>query len=123
MNPLFGLPDPLYRVHAGLLQPQGEGLGGLRPDGRKKGLGWFGLLPRSDGSYSTELSAGVKIGGKETLIPLLAPNLTEAEVRWLLEQPEDDPEFFNKLPKGILQKAIKHAEGRGLLGLSPFADE
>jgi hypothetical protein len=95
---------------------------GARPDGTKKGLGWLGLLPRPDGGVSTELSAGVEIDGRETLIPLLVPTLAQPEVKWLLSAKEDDPQFFNKMPPSIMDKAVQHARQRIALGLNPFAD-
>ena len=48
---------------------------GMREDGTPKGMGWLGLLKRPDGKVSSELSVGVEINGKETLLPLFVPTL------------------------------------------------
>jgi len=84
---------------------------------RKKGPGFLGTLERPDGDVSTELSIGVKIGGKETEIPSLVPTLTREEADTLLTitDPKD-------IPPGIVKKARSHAEQRIQMGLSPFYD-
>jgi hypothetical protein len=66
-----------------------------------------------DGRVATEISVGVDIGGKETLIPTLVPGLTQSEINHLLSglKPNQD----------IMTKAIDHAIRRKALGLSPFA--
>jgi hypothetical protein len=122
-GPPFGLPNALYRLGNpyGAANSMNVGQFGARPDGTQKGTGWLGMLPRPDGGVSTELSAGVEIGGKETLIPLLVPTLAPDEVNWLLKAAEDDPQFFNKMPPSILDKAVQHATQRIHLGLNPFA--
>jgi hypothetical protein len=120
-GPLFGLPNALLGLGAFPRVQNTLSEYGKRPDGTQKGLGWLGMLPRPDGGVSTELSAGVEIGGKETLIPLLVPTLAPDEVNWLLKAAEDDPQFFNKMPPSILDKAVQHATQRIHLGLNPFA--
>ena len=89
---------------------------GLRKDGTQKGDGFLGKIKNPDGSVSTELSIGVKIGGEEVDIPLLIPTLTEKELKMVLSI--KDP---NKIPKAIIDKAVKHAQERMDKGLSPFA--
>ena len=80
---------------------------------REKGLGYFGKLQRPGGGISTELSIGVKIGGKETEIPTLVPTLTEKEKNYLLDggKPTDT----------IVDKAVAHAKKRIAEGKDPFA--
>ena len=89
---------------------------GTRPDGTKKGKGYFGELKMEDGSGSvaTEISMNFDdvLGG--ALIPSLVPTLTESEKKHLLKG--------NKATKEIQLKAIKHAEERASKGLSPFVD-
>lgn len=94
----------------------------LRPDGTKKGKGWMGVLKRPDGRVSTEISAGVNIDGKETLIPLIVPGLAPEELNWLLNTDESSPDFFKKMPPSIMDKAVDHAIRRLKQGASPFKD-
>jgi len=89
---------------------------GRRPDGSTKGKGYFGELARPDKRVSTEISIGVPIGGKETLIPSMVPTLNKAELDELLSLPE------GKIPSlAIRQKAQAHAEERMKKGLPFFA--
>lgn len=94
---------------------------GKRPDGSDKGNGFLGVLQRPDGGVSTEISVGMEIGGKETDIPLLVPTLTRPEIDGILALDEGDPEFFKKLPPGVLDKARAFAEQRIAAGLPVFA--
>jgi hypothetical protein len=88
----------------------------LRPDGTTKGKGFFGVLARPDKSVSTEISIGVPIDGKETLIPSMVPTLNKAELDELLSLPE------GKIPSlAIRQKAQAYAEERMKKGLPFFA--
>jgi len=48
---------------------------GMRPDKTAKGSGYFGEIKRPDGNVMTEISIGVGLNGKETLIPLIVPTL------------------------------------------------
>jgi hypothetical protein len=52
---------------------------GNRPDGEKKGKGYFGEMKRPNGDVSTEISVGVGMDGKELEIPLIVPTLTKKE--------------------------------------------
>jgi hypothetical protein len=90
---------------------------GARVDGTPKGSGYFGELKMTDGSgrVATELSIGVNLDGKETLIPALVPTLTEKEKDHLLSG--------GKLTQAIVDKAVAHAKGRFSEKKSPFADE
>ena len=95
-----------------------------RADGTKKGKGFLGVLKRPDGSVSTEISVGVKIGGKEVEIPTLVPTLTKEEIDYLLNSDLDSKNMFkNPVGKAILIKAYDHATQRMLQGQSPFADQ
>lgn len=84
---------------------------------RRKGPGFLGTFERPGGDFSTELSIGVNIDGRETEIPTLVPGLTREEIDQLLTI--TDPQ---KIPKPIVDKAVKHARQRMGLGLSPFKD-
>ena len=84
-----------------------------RPDGTQKGDGWIGVLDTIQGKDMTEYSIGVNIDGKEILIPTLVPSLTQEEVKYLLTEPK-------KIPKSIVDKAVKHAMPLLQQGISPF---
>ena len=92
----------------------------VRPDGTKKGMGFLGPLPTKDGGIATEMSIGVEIDGKETLIPTLIPTLTKEEREWILgggnPSQKGDP-----IADAIAGKAIEHAKDRMSKGQSPFA--
>ena len=92
---------------------------GARPDGTAKGSGWLGVLQRPDGRVSTEISVGVNIDGKETLIPTMVPTLTKQEVDWLLTNDVSDP---RSIPQPIIDKAVAHAKKQIAAGKSPFKD-
>jgi len=85
----------------------------LRVDGTMKGPGFLGKLANVNGKESTELSMGVKINGKETLIPALVPTLSKDEINWLLENNMPTPE--------IEAKAAAHAQKRIAEGKPVFA--
>lgn len=95
---------------------------GLRPDGTSKGDGWQGRLARPDGKVSTELSAGVEINGKETLIPLIHRGSTKTDLAYLTKTPEGAQDFFKNMPKGLMDRAVGHAEERLKKGKSPFKE-
>ncbi len=94
----------------------------LRADGTLKGQGWLGVLNRSNGDVSTEITIGVNIGGKEIDIPTLVPTLNKYEINYLLST-DPSPEMW-KTPIGrqIIDKAYDHAVDRISRGMSPFAD-
>lgn len=95
---------------------------GKRPDGTDKGRGWMGEIKRPDGNVMTEISIGVGINGKEVDIPLIVPTLTKKEINWLKNNDPEDKTFMDKMPKGIIEKAVDHASQRIKEGKSPFAD-
>ena len=84
---------------------------GNRPDGTAKGTGFFGLLNRPDGTDSTELSIGVEMDGKETLIPAIVPTLTQDELNTVLT---------SGVTPQIVRKAADYARERISNGLNPF---
>lgn len=88
---------------------------GNRPDGSKKGRGYFGEIKRPDGAVSTELSVSVEFDGKEQEIPVLVPTLSRSEIDRLIggERPDD----------GMVRKAVQHARGRIAAGKNPFAED
>jgi hypothetical protein len=88
---------------------------GFRVDGSPKGDGFLGPLKTPDGSVATEVSIGVNIDGKETLIPTLVPTLTQDEIQTVLKG--------GNIPQPILDKAVAHAKERMAAGKSPFADQ
>ena len=88
---------------------------GTRPDGTAKGSGWLGEIKMANKKdVMTELSIGVNINGKETLIPTIVPTLTKSEVSFLAKG--------NEPTKAIMDKAVKFAQDRISQGLSPFKD-
>ena len=88
----------------------------IRPDGTTKGPGFLGRIQNNDGSYSTELTVGVNIDGKEVNIPTLVPTLSKEELQFL--QAGGDP----RQNKAIMDKAIAHARQRMAQGQSPYVD-
>ena len=85
---------------------------GKRLDGTNKGAGFFGLLNRPDGTgYSTELSIGVEMDGRETLIPAIVPTLTQDELNTVLT---------SGVTPQIVRKAADYARNRISNGLNPF---
>lgn len=88
---------------------------GLRVDKTKKGLGYFGELPMTDGSgkTATEISIGVNFDGKERLIPLLVPNMTPEQRKWALSGGEPT--------KAMINAAVQNARDRMNQGKDPFA--
>ena len=95
----------------------------LRKDGTPKGKGWMGVLPVKypDGKtgVATEYSIGVNIGGKPVDIPSIIPTLAPEELDVMLKDviPNRKP-----VPEGIMKKAVDHATGRIMKGLSPYRD-
>jgi len=86
---------------------------GIQP--REKGPGFLGELKTPSGKFSTEISIGVKIDGKETEIPTLVPTLTKEEVDYLIKGGEPTEKIVNK--------AVEHAKKRISEGKSPFAQK
>jgi hypothetical protein len=95
-----------------------SGTPGLRADGSQKGAGFLGNMANTGnpGSYSSELSIGVEINGKETEIPSLVPTLTADEVKSVLALKDGQP-----MPAAVVDKARAYAEKRIAAGKSPFA--
>lgn len=98
------------------LKSSGKPAYGNRPDGTPKGLGYFGEIssPVTPGEISTELTIGVNIGGKETDIPLLTPNLSRSEIEAVMRGRESE---------AIIKKAAEHAKARMRQGKSPYAED
>lgn len=89
---------------------------GLRASGEPKGEGYFGALKRPDGQFSSELSIGVEIDGKEMEIPSLVPTLTGAEVKQMLALKDGE-----EPPRAVIAKAIAYARERLAAGKPVFA--
>jgi hypothetical protein len=94
---------------------------GKRPDGTPKGKGYFGEIKRPDGNLMTEISIGVGLNGKETLIPLIVPTLNKSELNYLMRNDPESKTFMDKMPKSIMDKAVDHAVIRMKENKSPFA--
>lgn len=94
---------------------------GKRPDGTPKGKGYFGEIKRPDGNVMTEISIGVGLNGKETLIPLIVPTLNRQELEYLRKSKIDSPDFMKNLPPAIINKAVDYAAERLKQNKSPFA--
>jgi hypothetical protein len=87
---------------------------GDRADGKKKGRGWLGEIPTSDGKKMTEMSIGVELDGREVNIPLLVPSLNRSEIELLRQgNPPNDE---------IVRKAVDFAKDRMKHGYSPYFD-
>lgn len=82
----------------------------LRPDGTRKGAGYFGPISRPDGKVSTELSYSDPERGQRNLAPLLVPGLNRQQIDHLLSGGEPTDEIYNI--------ANRHAASRSL----PFAN-
>ena len=98
---------------------------GMRHDGAsKKYTGWLGEQKRLDDpkSVSTEISIGVGMNGKEVEIPLMVPTLDKKELKYLLSVDPSKKDFFDKMPKTIINKAMEHANMRMKQGKSPFKE-
>jgi len=100
-----------------LNQPAGHALGlapmGIRHDGTgAKGKGFFGPMP-SFGGTSTELSAGMNVGGNDMEVPLMVPSLSPQELSSLMQGQKPTEEIY--------RKAMASALRRGQGGESPFA--
>jgi hypothetical protein len=98
---------------------------GMRHGGAgKKYSGWLGEKKRLDdpSQISTEISIGVGMNGKEVEIPLMVPGLDKKELNYLLSVDPQKKDFFSKMPKSILEKAMSHAEMRMKQGKSPFKE-
>lgn len=98
---------------------------GMRHGGAgKKYSGWLGEKKRLDdpSQISTEISIGVGMNGKEVEIPLMVPGLDKKELNYLLSVDPQKKDFFSKMPKSILEKAMGHAEMRMKQGKSPFKE-
>ncbi len=97
-----------------------------RPDGTLTGPGFLGEIPDGHGMVNTEVSIGVRLeanGGKETDIPTLVPTLTEEELDYFRTNREEDlPTKDPDLWRGIVQKAVDHANKRVREGESPFLE-
>lgn len=92
-----------------------------RPDGTVKSMkGYLGAMERSDGTVSTEISAGFEIDGKEMDIPLMVPGLTKDEINYLMMADMDSEDFLKNMPESIQDKAIKHAKKRIKEGKNVF---
>jgi hypothetical protein len=94
---------------------------GMRPDKTAKGAGYFGEIKRPDGNVMTEISIGVGLNGKETLIPLVVPTLNRSELNYLMKADPQSKMFMEKMPRSIMDKAVDHAVMRMKENKSPFA--
>jgi hypothetical protein len=89
-----------------------------RVDGTIKSLrGFLGPIISYDGKTMTELSIGMEIDGKETLMPSMVPTLTVEEIEILRNLKGGE---IDKMPRSIIDKAVQHAIERMRVGRSPF---
>jgi len=91
------------------LAPYGIRHSGLAP----KGKGYFGLLKRPGGGFSTELSRESEINGKNVEYPLIVPGLSREQLDNMLSGGTPDA--------ATEQIARQHAISRMNAGQSPFA--
>ncbi len=114
--PLENVGDGRYVLKSGdgvVVAPQDFG---RRPDGTPKGAGFLGVRQRPDGNFSTELSIGVNLDGKEMEIPTMVPTLSGDEAKQLLSLRHDE-----KIPQPIVDKAVAFARSRLAAGKPVFA--
>lgn len=113
--------SPLVEETKTIVEPAGKNYG-LRPDGTKKDVGYFGELKTKSGNSVTEYSFGTSdVNGKEMDIPSLVPTLTPQEKQYVLDKAEkDEPIGRDAIGNSIYQKAIDHAKKRLKEGKSPF---
>ena len=104
------MPNPLDTIKQGLDSY------GNRPNGTKKGQGYFGPLPMTDGSgkVATEITHGYEVDGQKIDAPALVPTLSEDEKNHLLSG--------KPATEAIHKKAVDHAMKRIKEGKSPYAD-
>ena len=92
-----------------------------RVDGTEKSSqGFLGPIKNNvTGQTMTEVSIGVEIDGKETLIPAIVPTLSNEQIETLknLEVGKEP------IPQDIQETAKQHAENRIEQGLNPFYQE
>jgi hypothetical protein len=111
------MPNPLTKqeqVANALIQAKGLDYGPRHHDARQqKGSGFYGALPRTDGSdsFSTELSG--EANGLS--FPLIYQGITEPDLRGLLSG--------GPLTDDLYRRAEEAARGRLALGLPAFALE
>ena len=99
--------------------------GPIRPDGTRKDVGFLGVLQLRGGGVATEYSVPLFERGKPGErgyergpdIPTLVPTLTREEIDMMAN---DIIPNRKRIPRSIIQKAIRHAEERMGQGLSPF---
>jgi len=129
MNKIFGSPSDIeygksFDSQKAKIDNWENSKLGYRPDGTRKGFGFFGPLSMRDKNgkvfkdkVATEISVGVNIGGKEYEIPSIVPTLTSAERVWITTEGNDP-----RKNGVIMKKAIDNAKARIAKGLSPFKD-
>ena len=93
----------------------------LRPDGTKKGKGFYGPLKTSTGNDMTEYSIGVEWDGVEHLLPTIVPGLGMRDRDYLLLN--DGFGKDEEINKRITDNAIKYAQLRQKGGQPFFATE
>jgi hypothetical protein len=98
------------------INPPDFGYGNRYNSKEPKGLGFLGPLKHKSGGVMSEFSIGVNLGGQEMEIPSIVPTLSREEVKTLLNMSDGD-----KMPKSVVDKAVKFASERIVKGLSPFA--
>ena len=82
-----------------------------------KGLGYFGLLQRPDGTgVMSEYTIPMPHGNQEIQVPSIVPTLTAKELETLLKSQPGE-----QMPRSVIEKAHAHARSRLAQGLSPFA--
>lgn len=114
------VPNAGTNLRATLPPPQNNF--GNRPNGTPKGTGWMGVIKRPDGNVMTEVTTGVEINGKETDIPLITPYSTKADIEYLKSADVQGKDFYEKMPKGLMDRAVRHANERMKSGKSVYKD-
>ncbi|CAB4120914.1 hypothetical protein UFOVP4_8 [uncultured Caudovirales phage] len=126
-DPNMPIPDRGYGYRYGSQQmPDTDQWAGKLPpnDQPIKGDGYYGYLPRSDGSpnKSSEISIGIELGDKRYHVPSMVPGLSKDQLNYLLQTPEDQLYKRDKhTMQAIQDNASKWAQQRIAAGLPVFA--
>lgn len=126
-NASMAIPDRGYGYRYGTQQvPDKDAWAGTLPpfDQPIKGNGYYGYLPRTDGSpdKSSEISIGVELDGKHYHVPSMVPGLNQDQLNYLLSTPEKQLYARNEqMMQAIQQNALNWARQRIASGLPVFA--
>jgi hypothetical protein len=91
----------------------------LRMDGTpKSATGYLGSHTGISGREMTEYSTSIEVDGKDVLMPIFVPGLTDDELEYLKTEPNP-----KDIPRTIMKKAVEHAKKRVKEGKPIFFDD